>query len=530
MTVKDCNASVTILGAYYLPRLTENQLPEYVDIMVQIGRWSSNYSLSIKALNARDIQKKCPYLQFSKPKAMVKFDEALISELINGLADGSIEFKYYFTRQGATTLPDGSICFIRGSELLGLCDRPYMVAPEISDIKLLGEGNSLPRFLYLLISSPHQVLLVFAYVILSSIRSLLINSRINLQAVLYIVGGQGLGKTTLATRIAGIYKKGESTVGIIQAGSTLSAANDIMTTLRDQPMIVDDLCLSVSRDTARKRVELASKLIRQSTGSIPIIKKSGKNTVELPCGASLILTAEFHLENMSDLTRCIIVPIQSPLDIPDELTYDLIGDAVRHYSLWLTDHIQEELEQFRKAVDDAVARRDIDARIATNYACLRSAFQSFIRSLPGASSRPKMTDTALNMMDKALKEARKSHQAMIEQIKDTIPVGNLSYCILGGYWNDAFDLTKKLERLKKHDGIIWKDDLCVRPEALIHFVRQQPGYHDWSPNRITRALKDINALVLQEEGTATVRLSKEKGVPRVYRIRLNILKETQKRY
>lgn len=530
MKIEGCNASVTILAAYYLLTANKKHLPAYADVKVQINDWTEIYCLPIKDLNAKGIGKECPLFQCPKSKDRANLDETLTEELINGLADGSIKSGYYLDKPGTIIFPDGHICFLRGSELIGSCNRPYKVAPEISDMTLVGEGNSLPRFLSLLTSSPLQVLLVFAYVILSSIRSLLINSGVNLQTVLYIVGGQGLGKTTLATRIAGIYKKGESTVGIIQAGSTLSAANDVMAALRDQPMVVDDLCLSVSRDTARKRVELASKLIRQSTGSIPIIKKSGKNTVELPCEASLILTAEFHLENMSDLTRCIIVPIQSPLDIPDELTPDLIGDAVRHYSLWLTEHIQEELEQFRKAVDDAVARRDIDARIATSYACLGSAFQSFIRSLPGANSRPKMADSALNMMNKALKEARKNHQAMIEQIKDTIPVGNLSYCILEGYRNDTFDLTKKLERLKKHDGIIWKGDICLRPEVLIQFVRQQPGYHDWSPNRITRALKDINALVLQEENAATVRLSKEKDVPRVYRIRKEVLKETAQKY
>ena len=55
-------------------------------------------------------------------------------------------------------------------------------------------------------------------------------------------------------------------------------------------------------------------------------------------------------------------------------------------------------------------------------------------------------------------------------------------------------------------------------------------YHNWSSNRITRALKDINALVVQEEEAATVRLSKEKHIPRVYRIRLNVLKDTSKKY
>lgn len=530
MTVDGCNGSVTILTAYYALSANANQPPLCVALEVRVGNLVSICFLPIKELNAKGLQKECPLLQFKGKQAKANFDEALVGELTDGLTDGSIQSGYYLEEPGAIIFPDGHIGFLRGSELLGICNRPYMVAPEIRDIKLAGEGNALPYLLSLLITSPLQVLLVFAYVILSSIRSLLINSGIDLQAVLYIVGGQGLGKTTLATRIAGIYKKSGSTIGTVQAGSTHSAVNALMTTLRDQPIIVDDLCLSASRDTARKRVELASKLIRQATGSIPIIKKAGKATVELPCETSLILTAEFHLENMSDLTRCIIVPIQSPLNIPNELTPNLIGDAVRHYSLWFTEHTREELGQFREAVHGAVSERNIDTRIATNYACLMTAFQSFIRSLTDSEYSTKLVDLALNMMDMAFTKAMEQHQAMIRQIKETIPLGNISYCLLEGYRNGAFNLAKTAKKLKKHDGIIWKDDLCLRKEPFIQFIRQQPGYHDWSSSQIKRFLKDINALVIQEENADTVRISTEPGVPRVYRIRTKILKETAQRY
>lgn len=168
--------------------------------------------------------------------------------------------------------------------------------------------------------------------------------------------------------------------------------------------------------------------------------------------------------------------------------------------------------------------------IATNYACLEAAFQSFLRSLGEVGVAPNEVNLSLERMGKALDKAMEEHQAMIEQIKDRVQVGNLSFCILEGYRNGAFDLAKRIEKLIKHDGIIWRGDLCLRKDALIQFVRQQSGYHDWTSNRITRALRDINALVIQEEGTAMVRLAKGESIPRVYRIRLNVLKDTAKAY
>lgn len=294
MVCNGCNASVQVHNAFYPLTANFEDMPIFLELSVLIGGLVTRLILPIQQYHSKGLHAKCPLLRFDNRKTRSTFDEALIADLTNGLASGRIHRGYYFDRAGAHTLPDGSTCFIRGSELLGSCGRPYFIAPKISNMRLRGNREPLSQFLSFLGCSPVQVLLVFAYVLLSSIRSLLIGNGIDLQAVLYIVGGQGLGKTTLATRLAGIYEKEGVPVGIVQAGSTQAAVNTLMAGLRDQPLIVDDLCLSASKDTARKRVDLASKLIRQGTGSIPIIKKVGSATVELPCEASLILTAEFQ--------------------------------------------------------------------------------------------------------------------------------------------------------------------------------------------------------------------------------------------
>lgn len=450
MVIEGCNATIQPQKAFYpLADNLSNMSPAIVELTVQIRDQEFTLTVPLQQYNAKGIQKQCLHLRFHNRKAQAAFNDALTADLLDGLTNGTIQCGYYIEKAGAVTFPDGHTCFIRGPELLGLCSRPYLLAPEISMVRLLGRGTLSTEILSLLLASPHQVLLVFAYVILTSIRSLIIGEGIDLQAVLYIVGGQGLGKTTLATRIAGIYEQAGKPTGIVQAGSTHAAVNAMMASSRDQPVVIDDLCLSASRETARKRVDLASKLIRQGTGCIPITKKSGSSTVELPCEAGLIITAEFHLENLSDLTRCIIVPIQKQLHIPDDLTPSLVGDAVRHYSLWLTEHIHEEINRYRVAVNSAVAKNETDTRIATNYACLKAAFQSFIRSLDGVggSSNINMINLSFKKINKALTEAKRQHQAMIEQIKDSFPAGNLSFCILEGYHNGAFDLTQKIEKL-----------------------------------------------------------------------------------
>ena len=56
----------------------------------------------------------------------------------------------------------------------------------------------------------------------------------------------------------------------------------------------------------------------------------------------------------------------------------------------------------------------------------------------------------------------------------------------------------------------------------------QDGYACYNIFKIIQDLKDIGALVLQEEGTAQVRL--KKGTPRVYRIRLDVLEDGAKEF
>lgn len=527
MKTNACNANVVIQKAFYPLSSNLKDLPVSLELLIQIEDFKSTLFLPLSSCNASGIQKNCPLVLFKNKKERDKFDAEFISSLIQGLKDGSIQHGYYFEKVGTTIFPDGHICFLRGSELIGKCDRPYLLSPEIRDMDLLHNCAPMSKLISTLLASPKQVLPVFSYVILSSIRSLLIENDVNLQAVLYIVGKQGLGKTTLATKIAGIYEREKKTIGIVQAGSTHASVNSLLSTLRDQPVIIDDLCLSASRTTTRKCIELASKLIRQGTGHIPITKKMGNTNVELPCEASLIMTAEFHLENLSDLTRCIIVPIQKPLNLPPELTPELIGNAIRHFSLWFTQHESEEIARFRNDIA-ASADKTIDTRMSTNYICIKTALESFLCSLDENDLSTTDRDRILKNMDSALKQSKKHHENMIAEVKESIPIGNISFCILEGYRNGAFNLAKHKKDLDKCGGIKWKGDLCLKSSELISFVRQQPGYHNWSSRKIVSALKTDHALVIQEEEAATVHL--EEKLPRVYRIRIKVLKQTAKKF
>ena len=120
-------------------------------------------------------------------------------------------------------------------------------------------------------------------------------------------------------------------------------------------------------------------------------------------------------------------------------------------------------------------------------------------------------------------------QELLDDLDRSKKKGNLAFVLLECYGDPkVFNLTKNIKKLDKRDGIEWKNDLCLRPAALERAVRLQDGYQNYTLSKIARELKDMGALVIQEEGTLQVRLKKD--TPRVYRIRFDALEEYEERF
>ena len=530
----NCNAVITVQKAWYLPGASLQSMPSYVTVEVRsiaCGQWKQSVNLPLEALTTARLKKACHFLRTPGKRAdLEELDCQLVEQLQAGLSADTIERGYYLDHSGIIQFPDSTVRFLAGEELIpDHCSRSYLCSPNLSDMRLAGDGSTGWETMAAELSlAPKPALLTLAYVLLTSVRSLLLESGIDYAAILYILGGQGLGKTTLAKRTAGIYQgpRGE-VVGLVQAGSSSAGVESLMASFRDQPVIVDDLCLSAGRETARQRRETGAKLVRIGAGDVPIVKRFGQQTRETRCCAGIILTAEFPLENASDLSRCILVPVRKRLDLADTWNPALIGDMLRCFLNWFSLHHKEALGHLSAALAGSDIQES-EPRVCTNYNCLRWAFQMFLRSLVSKGMHPARNNQLSLRMDRAINLALRQYQLQKEKLDMTIRRGNLPYCILEGYRNKAFHLTKNVEKLNRHDGIVWKNDLCLRPKILLAYIRKQPGYQDYTQNRLSMELADLSALVLQEENSYTVHIAKSEHsqIPRVYRIKLNVLKKT----
>ena len=535
-----CNGIPEIVQAYYRPG---DSTPTNLLVHIRIGSFVDQcVDVAVGDLGYRALHRAIPLLQCASSRHRAMFDTYLLEKMQKFLEspENCTSKAYYFAENGIVHLDDGITCVVLGNQVLGYKGDRCISEPMCSWRIPEGTPDACVTLAKLLTNQPSAVLLTTAYTLLTTVRSTVIESGVDLQAVLYITGAQGLGKTTLARRVAGFVNNAgtDRPALLFDAGSTLAATRDAMASARDLPIVVDDLCLSASRAAQQQRKDLGAKLVREAANVTEIIKKApGGQTITLQNVAGVIMTAEFMLENASDVTRCIMAPIAQPLDLPNELTPELMAGVVQEFLQHFLRDPQSMLKRLHNFMQNnehiAALQSCTEQRVRTNLTALSWAFREFVAIFATNIQFDNLARDLVRNFNRALADSVTQTDAALARVRSLTPEGNIAYVLLNAYLGDNFNLLKqgkKLTKLSKYDGIMLKGDLCLRKCALQQVVNQSPGYRGWGLNHIVAELVSYGALRIQEEGTYQVKLSSDTEVPRVYRIKVDTLEKFAERY
>ena len=238
----------------------------------------------------------------------------MITTRIRGPATG-----WAFCQSGLHRLEDRTV-FVAGNRVIGGAGVDVVLPPGIAKLQLR-QSNLSPRaiteeLLTRLDNYGSAVAIpVFAFGVLTALQSLVLECGIPLTGVLYISGPSGFGKTETVKRFFALYDfaaSGQPAL-ITEAGSTMAGFRENLRLARDLHVVLDDLCLSSGRESQRKRLELGAQVIREASNKGAVRTRAGDHGAEPFTAAGVAITAEFKMHTISDVSRCIILPLEEPM-------------------------------------------------------------------------------------------------------------------------------------------------------------------------------------------------------------------------
>lgn len=468
---------------------------------------------------------------------------------------------YTLPGNGVYHLPDNKLVLIWNHRVAG--SHPPKVPCQIGGdtTVIIPDDGSNPAgdIVRCMLENVSAVTMSITYAALIARRSVVTAEGYDVQGALCITGEQSAGKTTLAKRVFGYPARcsgGQKCPLFKESVSTEASVRDLLAEYPDLVVVFDDICKSSEKSIQAERKKRGAAMLRLAANEADVSKKAPDgSTVHIDCRAGMALTAEFVFDGMSELTRCILVPLNERLHLTESVQARLVGCMLNRFADWFADHYDEAVELLHEhmrnpegiidslRLDDLEQRSNLirQQRVQRNLALMSWAFECLVWMLKQMTELPGEVERELfQKFWEGVHESIAKQLEILSEIQSKIPEGNLAYILSEGIRCGAFDLCTKKKKLFTHEGIIWQTEygmptqVGIKEIALVAFVRNQNGYHDAKPRAIVQKLVDIGALVLQETKTRTVHLGKDKPgepkIPRVLLLRCDVLRDEAKCY
>lgn len=376
--------------------------------------------------------------------------------------------------------------FAAGEQLISSSDGGPVLLDKCLHLALPAAGADIPAFLDALEQDPVHRIPAFAYTICAHLRSFWRHVGIGTCGVLYLTGPQGYGKTTLVENFCTLYDTGSTIADRYDARSTPAALKHALADARDRVVLFDDVCASANNQAKRQRLNTALDLLRTASNGSPIVKKQGGQVISMTCSAGLVITGEFLETAPSELTRCIILNIDSPNSGGTPQDRPLAAGALYTYLEWLVRHTDDELERCRGLLAD-VPPAD---RMRKNYFQLNFAFDSFLHAVRTPELATRIQELGQRADAIFIRCLRWQEQYLIKLQRQQNPFSKP----LRDYITDGIR-TGMLHPVS-HLGVP-----CLLTEDLLQFLRQ------YAPRlqvkEMTGLLRNENLLCRDESGKST---------------------------
>ncbi|MBD5085072.1 MAG: hypothetical protein HDT33_08470 [Clostridiales bacterium] len=317
----------------------------------------------------------------------------------------------------------------------------------------------------------------------------------------FLYGASGTQKTTIASFLTQIYNRNDGITPPTRLNASQASAVEMLIGLRDQVKVFDDLFPAASNQVRRKQEETLSEITRYiGDGSIPARMKGRKVRVGCPkCG--VLFTGEYLIGEGSDAAR--LLPVEMTKPDTAALSYFqmqplIISTFYRYFIIWFiqnynetVSYLEEWLEEYRKT------DLGVHDRLCETHFFLNTAYSLMLNYCgeKGVLSENEIAEfhsDFLSLLSKLIHEqnnrvspastASPVQENVLKRIRELYNSGQLSII------NDKRQFSDE-----QHDGVIHKEHLCLRPQALLHF------FPNCNTDDIARKLDDQGALTKDKD-------------------------------
>lgn len=318
----------------------------------------------------------------------------------------------------------------------------------------------------------------------------------------FLYGSTGTQKTTIASFLTQIYSRRNGIAEPTRLNASCASAVEMLVGLADQVKVFDDLFPADSTQVRKSQEETLSEITRYiGDGTVPARMKGGKIREGRPkCG--VLFTGEYLVGTGSSAARLLPVEMSKPDTTALKCFQDqplIVSTFYHNFISWSLDSyndivacLTEWLEEYHKT------DLGVHDRLRETHFFLNTAYTLLLQYCgeKGVLDEEDVLRFHANYVDLLTRLVREQNERVYPETVDLHSHGNpldrIRELYKGGQLSVAADKRKFDEN--QHDGIIHKNCLCLRPQALSRFFPSS------DVNEIARELAALDALVHGRDG------------------------------
>lgn len=409
---------------------------------------------------------------------------------------------------------NGEAVFCTGGEVI----RPPASTAPVSEIELgaipqrldfapnVSEAEAAAETLNLISLFPNPGRIILSQILVSLMRQIYEDAGIRPSFCVFLRGHSGTQKTTLASFLTQVYNRSEGIVEPTRLNASSASAVEMLMGLVnqvvDQVKVFDDLFPSDSDQIRKKQEETFSEITRYiGDGSIPARMKGGKVREGRPkCG--VLFTGEYFIGKGSDAARILPVKMMKPNTAILKSFQErplIISTFYRNFISWFIENY-DEIVSYLKEWRDEYRKTDLGVhdRLSETHFFLNTAYSLLLEYCgeKGILVEKEILRFQSSFAELLTQLVREQNERVYPTAVTQSTQGNVLERIRELYRSKQLSIVdnKRQFNEQKYDGIIHKDCLCLRPQALSRFF---PGS---DINDIVHELDVQDALVKSKDG------------------------------